>query len=67
MRTLMLNVYMAKLAVLISTPKTVTMHWPLELSPQGVSRSDNRTPFSLARLSNRIGMKEAVWGWVSLG
>lgn len=63
----MLKVYMAKLAVLISMPKTVTIHWPLELLSQGVSRSDSRTPFSLAKLSNKIGMKEAICSKVSLG
>lgn len=66
-RTLMEKVYMAKLAVLISIPRICTTHCPslalpflVELSPHGVSRSDRRTPFSLARLSSRMGMKEAI-------
>lgn len=64
-RTLMLKVYMAKLAVLISTPSTHTIHCPSlpclsELDPHGDWRSDSRTPFSRARLSRRMGMKEPI-------
>lgn len=42
------------------------MHWPSsssdlsELEPQGDLRSDRSTPFSRARLSRRIGIKEPV-------
>jgi len=66
--TLILNVYIAKLAVLISIPNIDTIHWvsPRDpwcfwaLSPHGVLRSKRRTPFSLARLSNRMGIKDAT-------
>lgn len=61
--TLILKVYIAKLAVLISMPTTVTIHGPSEVLVQGLSRSLKRTPFSLAKLSNRIGINEAVRVW----
>src|SRR3569833_646884 len=47
-------------------PSTQTTHWPSSpafrssLSPHGVVRSESRTPFSRARLSSRMGMKEAM-------
>jgi hypothetical protein len=59
---------MAKLAVLISMPSTYTMHCPppwrflSELEPQGDVRSERRTPFSRARLSSNIGIKEPMRG-----
>jgi hypothetical protein len=71
---------MAKLAVLISSPRKYITHWSFstarvprgnsevewlvesgsELEPQGVVRSDSKTPFSRANCSRVIGMKEPI-------
>jgi hypothetical protein len=62
---------MAKLAVLTCRPRTSTMHWAFSPWPtvvelgHGWVGSERRKPFSRARLSRRIGMKEAGIGGVS--
>lgn len=67
---------MAKLAVLISSPRTYTTHCPKFLEPfgpgimpaggwkelggQGVVLSDSNTPFPRANSSNVMGIKEPM-------